>query len=330
MIVDIFTHFMPPQLLKKMESLGPRFALAKRMMAFPELHNVDARFRAMDGFGDYRQIISLANPPFETLTTPAEGRELVRVSNDCLAELVQKHPDRFAAFVAGVPMHNMELNLEEIERAITTLGAGGIQIFTNVNEGPIDDPSLEPLFSAMEKYDLPIWLHPSRTASMTDYKTEAQSRFEMWWCFGSPYETAVAVSRLILSGLFDRHPRLKIIKHHMGGMIPYFDKSIEGGMAVLGTRTPNEDYSKVLPSLKRPFMDYYHMIYADTALFGASRGLACGMDFFGADHVAFGTDAPMGPIAATRDGVAHLNLVKSQLEAVFHGNAEKLINRPIV
>jgi uncharacterized protein len=315
--------------LSKMESLGARFALAKRMKAFPELHNVDARFRAMDGFGDYRQIISLANPPFETLTSPEEGRDLVRVSNDCLAELVQKHPDRFAAFVAGVPMHNMELNLEEIERAITTLGAGGIQIFTNVNEGPIDNPGLEPLYAAMERYDLPIWLHPSRTASMTDYKTEAQSRFEMWWCFGWPYETAVAISRLILSGLFDRHPRLKIITHHMGGMIPYFDKRIEGGMAVLGTRTPNEDYSKVLPSLKRPFMDYYHMIYADTALFGASRGLACGMDFFGADHVAFGTDAPMGPIAATRDGVAHLNLDKSQLEAVFHGNAEKLINRPI-
>src|ERR1019366_1664958 len=284
MILDIYTHFMPPQLLKKMESLGPRFAMVKRMMAIRELHNLDARFRSMDGFGEYRQIISLANPPFETLTTPEEGRDLVRVSNDCLAELVHRYPDRFPAFVAGVPMHNMELNLEEIERAIETLGAGGIQIFTNVNGGPIDDPSLEPLFAVMEKYDLPIWLHPARTAAMTDYKTEAQSRFEMWWCFGWPYETAVAVSRLILSGLFDRHPRLKIITHHMGRMIPYFDKRIEGGMAVLGARTPNEDYSQILPSLKRPFMDYYHMIYADTALFGASRGLACGLDFFGADH----------------------------------------------
>jgi uncharacterized protein len=329
MIVDIYTHFMPPQLLKKMESLGPRFAMVKRMLAVQELHNLDARFRAMDGFGEYRQIISLSNPPFETLTTPEEGRDLFRVSNDALAELVRRHPERFAGFVAGLPMHNMDLNLEEIERAIETLGASGIQIFTNVHGGPIDDPSLDPLFAVMEKYDLPIWLHPARTAAITDYKTEPQSRFEMWWCFGWPYETAVAVSRLILSGLFDRHPRLKLITHHMGGMIPYFDKRIEGGMAVLGTRTPNEDYSQILPSLKRPFMDYYHMIYADTALFGASRGLVCGMEFFGADRVAFGTDAPMGPIAATRDGIAHLNLEKSQLEAVLHGNAEKLINRPI-
>jgi aminocarboxymuconate-semialdehyde decarboxylase len=226
-------------------------------------------------------------------------------------------------------MHNIDLNLEEIERAIETLGASGIQIFTNVHGGPIDDPSLDPLFAVMEKYDLPIWLHPARTAAITDYKTEPQSRFEMWWCFGWPYETAVAVSRLILSGLFDRHPRLKLITHHMGGMIPYFDKRIEGGMAVLGTRTPNEDYSQILPSLKRPFMDYYHMIYADTALLGASRGLVCRMAFFGLERVAFGTDAPMGPIAATRDGIAHLNLEKSQLEAVLHGNAEKLINRPI-
>jgi aminocarboxymuconate-semialdehyde decarboxylase len=329
MIVDIYTHFMPPQLLKEMESLGPRFAMVKRMLAVQELHNLDARFRAMDGFGEYRQIISLSNPPFETLTTPEEGRDLFRLSNDALAEIVRRYPDRFAAFVAGLPMHNMDLNLEEIERAIETLGARGIQIFTNVHGGPIDDPSLDPLFAVMEKYDLPIWLHPARTAAITDYKTEPQSRFEMWWCFGWPYETAVAVSRLILSGLFDRHPRLKLITHHMGGMIPYFDKRIEGGMAVLGTRTPSEDYSHILPSLKRPFMDYYHMVYADTALFGASRGLVCGMEFFGADHVAFGTDAPMGPVAATRDGIARLNLEKSQLEAVFHRNAEKLINRPI-
>jgi len=329
MIVDIYTHFMPPQLLKKMESLGPRFAMVKRMLAVQPLHNLDARFRAMDGFGEYRQIISLSNPPFEMLTTPDEGRDLFRLSNDALAEIVRRHPDRFAGFVAGLPMHNMDLNLEEIERAIETLGACGIQIFTNVHGGPIDDPSLDPLFARMEKYDLPIWLHPARTAALTDYKTEPQSRFEMWWCFGWPYETAVAVSRLILSGLFDRHPRLKLITHHMGGMIPYFDKRIEGGMAVLGTRTPNEDYSHILPSLKRPFMDYYHMVYADTALFGASRGLICGMEFFGADHVAFGTDAPMGPVAATRDGIARLNLEKSQLEAVLHGNAEKLINRPI-
>jgi aminocarboxymuconate-semialdehyde decarboxylase len=198
-----------------------------------------------------------------------------------------------------------------------------------VNGRPLDDPQFKPLFAAMAQYDLPIWLHPARNASMTDYSSEKQSRLEMWWCFGWPYETSVAMSRLVLSGVFDRHPKLKIITHHLGGMIPYFDKRIEDGMALLGTRTQTEDYSGILPSLKRPLIEYFHMFYADTALFGASRGLACGLDFFGAGNVVFATDAPFGPVASTRDGVAHLNLEKAQLDAIHHHNAEKLINMRI-
>jgi aminocarboxymuconate-semialdehyde decarboxylase len=147
----------------------------------------------------------------------------------------------------------------------------------------------------------------------------------MWWCFGWPYETSVAMSRLVLGGVFDRHPKLKIITHHMGGMIPYFDKRIEDGLSLLGTRTQTEDYSGIIPALKRPLIDYFHMFYADTALFGASRGLECGLDFFGVDHVVFASDAPLGPLATTCDGVTGLGLEKAQLEAVQHGNAEKLL-----
>jgi predicted TIM-barrel fold metal-dependent hydrolase len=329
MIVDIFTHFMPPQLLQAMESLGTRVGLVKRVRSVPALHDLDARFRAMDPFGDYRQILSLGSPPIEAITTPAQARDLARVSNDALAELVKRHPRRFPAFVAGLPFHDVDATLAEAERAIGTLGARGIQIYTNVNGRPLDDPEFEPLFAAMEKCDLPIWLHPARTATMTDYAAEKQSRFEMWWCFGWPYETSVAMSRLVLSGLFDRYPKLKIITHHLGGMIPYFDKRIQDGMAVLGSRTQAEDYSGVLASLKRPLIEYFHMFYADTALFGASHGLACGLDFFGPDHVVFATDAPLGPVASTRDAVAALGLEKSQLESVFHRNAEKLLNMRI-
>jgi uncharacterized protein len=329
MIVDIYTHIMPPQLLKSMESLGASSGLVKRMAAISELHDLDARFRAMDAFGDYRQIFSIPNPPLETITTPAQGRDLARIANDAMADTVLRHPTRFPAFIAALPLHEMDLAMEELKRAIETLGARGIQIFTHVNGRPLDDPQYEPLFATMAAYDLPIWLHPARTAAMTDYSSEKQSRLEMWWCFGWPYETSVAMSRLVLSGVFDRHPKLKIITHHLGGMIPYFDKRIEDGMALLGTRTQTEDYSGILPSLKRPLIDYFHMFYADTALFGASRGLSCGLDFFGASNVVFATDAPFGPVASTRDGVAHLNLEKAQLDAIHHHNAEKLINMRI-
>ena len=329
MLVDIYTHIVPPQLLKYLESQGGSSGLVKRMAAVHELHNLEARFRAMDAFGDYRHVISLPNPPLEAITTPAQGIELARLSNDAMAEMVSRHPDRLPAFVAALPFHDMDSTLTELKRAIETLGARGIQIFTNVNGRPLDDPQFEPIFAAMEKYDLPIWLHPARTAAAKDYASEQVSRFEMWWCFGWPYETSVAMSRLVLCGIFDRHPKLKIITHHMGGMIPYFDTRIEGGMALLGTRTQSEDYSGILPALKRPLIEYFHMFYADTALFGESRGLACGLDFFGVSNVVFATDAPFGPVASTRDGVSHLGLEKSQLEAVHHRNAEKLLNMRI-
>jgi aminocarboxymuconate-semialdehyde decarboxylase len=329
MIVDIYTHIMPPALLKSMESLGQSSGLVKRMAAIQELHNLDARFRAMDAFGDYRQIISLPNPPLEVVTTPEQGRELARLANDSMAEMVARHPDRLPGFVAALPFHDVESAAAEMKRAVETLGARGIQIYTNVKGLPLDDQQFEPIFAAMEKYDLPIWLHPARTTSMADYTSEKVSRLEMWWCFGWPYETSVAMSRLVLSGVFDRHPKLKIITHHMGGMIPYFDKRIEDGLSLLGTRTQSEDYSGVIPALKRPLIDYFHMFYADTALFGASRGLECGLDFFGVDHVVFASDAPLGPLATTCDGIAGLELDQEHMKAVHHGNAEKLLKMKV-
>ena len=330
MIVDIYTHIMPPEFLKSMQGLGSSSGIAGRMVAVRELHDLDARFRAMDEFGEYRQIFSIPNPPIETVTNPVQGRELARIANDAMAEIVQRYPSRFPTFIAALPLHTVDSAMEELERAMQTLGARGVQIFTHVNGRPLDDPQYEPIFRAMAKYDLPIWLHPARTAAATDYASETRSRLELWWCFGWPYETSVAMSRLVLSGIFDRYPKLKIITHHLGGMIPYFDKRIEYGMALLGTRTQTEDYSGVLPSLKRPLIEYFHMFYGDTALLGESRGLACGLDFFGAGNVVFATDAPFGPVAATRDGVARLNLGKAQLDAIQHHNAEKLINMEIV
>src|SRR5947207_23963 len=185
-------------------------------------------------------------------------------------------------------------------------------------------------FAAMAGYDLPIWLHPARTAAMPDYAAEKKSRFEMWWCFGWPYETSVAMARLVFSGVFDRHPKLKIITHHLGGgMIPFFDGRIGAGMDVLGARTSDEDYSKVLSSLKRPHLDYFHDFYADTALFGAGNGLSCGLDFFGADHVVFATDAPLGPIAKTIEAVEKLGLDPAVRRKIMHGNAEQLLQRPL-
>jgi aminocarboxymuconate-semialdehyde decarboxylase len=150
---------------------------------------------------------------------------------------------------------------------------------------PLDDPAFEPIFATMAELDLPVWLHPARTASMPDYPAEPKSRFEMWWCFGWPYDTSVAMVRMVFSGLLDRYPGLKIITHHLGGMIPYYDGRVGPGLQVLGSRTSDEDYSN--PALaEAPHLDYLHDFYGDTALFGGGiQAVRCGLEFFGADHV---------------------------------------------
>jgi uncharacterized protein len=96
-------------------------------------------------------------------------------------------------------------------------------------------------------------------------------------------------------------------------------------LAVLGSRTRNEDYSGVLSSLKRPHLDYFKMFHADTALFGASRGLDCGVGFFGTGNVVFASDAPFGPIAETRDAIEEGELDGQSRAAILHGNAERLL-----
>ena len=190
MKIDIYTHIFPQDFYARWMAAAPGLAdIGKRMISVTAVHDLDARFRAMDGFGDYAQIISLPNPPLESITTPEIGTELARMGNDSMAEICAKHGDRFPGFVAALALHDFDGAMTELHRAITELGAKGVQIFTQVNGRPLDDPEFRPLFAAMADHDLPIWLHPGRPAMVSDYGAEKRSRFEMWWALGWPYDT---------------------------------------------------------------------------------------------------------------------------------------------
>lgn len=326
-LIDIYCHIYPDRFFQEMTRVSPQLEnLGKRLRSIKKLFDLDERFREMDTFGDYRQIVSLPNPPIEDIAKPDVGLGLARIANDSMAELCRKYPTRFPAFAAALCLADIDGSLAEARRAIDTLGARGIQIFTNVAGKPLDDPAFRPVFDLMAQYDLPIWLHPVRTSAMTDYPSEPKSRFEMWWCFGWPYDTSVAMARLVFSGLFDRHPKIKVITHHCGGMIPYFDGRVGAGLQVLGSRTSDEDYSQVLPSLKRPHLDYFRDFHADTAMFGGQYGIRCGTEFFGADRIVFATDTPLGPISPTIEVVESLGLAQSDLRKIKSGNAAKLLN----
>jgi predicted TIM-barrel fold metal-dependent hydrolase len=228
-------------------------------------------------------------------------------------------------------MNNPDAALKEMDRAVSQLGARGIMFFTNVAGKPLDLPEFLPLFDEAARRDLPIWVHPGRGADFSDYKTEGQSKYEIWWTFGWPYETSVAMSRIVFSGLFDRLPSLKIITHHMGAMIPYFEGRIGYGWDQLGSRTSDEDYVGLLRSMKKRPIDYFRMFYADTALFGALAGTKCGLDFFGVDHVVFASDVPFEPmpglyIRETIRCIESLDITAEERERIYCGNARRLLH----
>lgn len=327
MRIDAFTHFMPARFFETLVESGAG-DIAKRMRSVRAIYDLDHRRKMVEGFPDYAQILSYPMPPVETLaSSPAQLEDYCKIINDGLAEICAKYPGQFPGWVAQTSPAMSDAGVREAERSIKN-GALGIQIYTNIGGRPLDEPAFEPLFAAMAQMDRPIWLHPARTAAMPDYAAEQQSRFEMWWCFGWPYDTSVAMARLVFCGLFDRYPNLKIVTHHLGGMIPYFDGRVGAGLQVLGARTSDEDYSRILPSLKRPHLDYFHDFYADTAMFGGGMGaLRCGLDFFGADKVVFATDTPLGPIQPAIEGLNRLEISDADRRKIFSGNAEKLIKK---
>ncbi|MDP2973200.1 MAG: amidohydrolase family protein, partial [Deltaproteobacteria bacterium] len=192
-------------------------------------------------------------------------------------------------------------------------------------------PETMPLFDLMAELDRPIWMHPARGADFPDYKSEPKSHYEIWWTFGWPYETSVAMAHLVFSGLFDRHPDIKIITHHLGGMIPYFVGRVGPGWDQLGTRTSDEDYTLVLKKLKRPHLDYFKLFYADTAMFGAREATICGLKFFGPERVLFGSDSPFDPekgsayIRWTIEIIDSLEISSADRQAIYEGNARRLL-----
>ena len=332
MKIDIFTHIFPKTYFDRMVKVAPKGKdMHKRVRNIPSIVNLEERFRIMDMFKDYAQVICLGSPPIEAFGPPPISTDMAKLANDGMAELVQKYPDRFPGFIASLPMNDPEGLLTETKRAMKDLGAVGVQVFTNVLGRPLTRPETMPLFDVMAEMDRPIWMHPARGADFPDYKGESKSHYEIWFVFGWPYETSVAMAHLVFSGLFDHHPDLKIITHHMGGMIPYFEGRVGPGWDQLGTRTSDEDYTLLLKKLKRRPLDYFRLFYADTALFGAREATVCGLKFFGPERVLFASDSPFDPekgsayIRSTSEIIDSLDIKPAERQAIYEGNARRLL-----
>jgi len=299
MRIDVATHILPARYFARLNQI-PGFFMAKRMKGIPCLFDLDVRFRVMDRFEAYQQVLSLALPSIDRLGPPEVTPDLARLGNDEMAAIVAAHPDRFAGAFGGLPLDNPEASLREVERLAANPAFVGVQIHSNVAGRPLDEPETLVIIEEIVRRGMPIFLHPARSAAFADYVTERESRYDLWQIFGWPYETTIAMARLVFTGLFDRHPDAVIITHHLGAMVPYFTGRISGGFEQFGTRGAEGEAERFPVPLAHPPAWYFRRFYADTALFGAPDGVRCGLEYFPPDRVLFGSDMPFDPEGGPR------------------------------
>lgn len=319
-IIDVFNHCLPPAYIEACRSrMSKPLVMFDRAVLIPGMSNLEERLQIMDPFPGYRQILSLSSPSPEAITGPEHSPELARVGNDALADWCAAKPDSFPGFIATLPMNNPDAALEEARRALDELGALGIQVYTHVNDLPLDRPEYLTLLEFMAERDQPVWLHPLRPSSRPDYPDESISKYDLWWTFGWPHETSVCAGRLVFSGIFDRCPDLKIITHHAGGTIPMMEGRLDGGLKSLGNRYAPEDAHAAETVLKEKPIDAFRRFYADTATFGSRIAIDAGLAFFGSEKTLFATDFPfagIGESIRSADGLGN---------NIFCNNAERLL-----
>ena len=300
--------------------------------------DVDARLRMMERYEGYVQILNISLPPPEDVASPKEAVELAKIANDSLAELVYKYPDRFIAATACLPLNDMDAAMKELDRAIKELKFRGVQITTTIMDKPLDSPEFQPLFEKMNAYNLPIQLHPRTMKGGTRFLDEANAPKDVigFWAqtpYNWPFETTIAMGRLVFSGILEKYPNLKIITHHLGGVSPYHMNRVtyfmEGAEMRFGVdMMPKGNFTK-------RWADYYRMFYNDTACYGATDTLMCGVKFGGADHLLFATDVPFdstGGVRLIREtirSVEEMDISEADRKKIFEDNARNLFRLPI-
>ncbi len=325
--IDAIAHITPPSFLAALQKISPEDC-KRRILHTPPLFDLDARFRIMDEYG-VMQVITLG-PVITEIADPSKTVELARIANDGMAELVAKYPDRFVAAVASVPMNNPEAAMEELDRAIKVLKFRGVLINSNEYGKPLSDSMFMPLYEKMAKYRLPIFIHPQRGNNTPEYELP----YAIPSIFGWPYETTLAMTHLVFSGVMEKYPDLKVITHHGGGLVPYYEQRIvqhyaKHDMVISGGNSFQNN-------IVEPPIEYYKKFYCDTAIHGNVPALMLAKSFFGADRVMFGADMPLGDrffgfrsYLQTIKAINEMDITDEDRKKIFADNARKVYRLPI-
>jgi len=330
--IDAYSHISPPRYTEVLRKDYPGFYNNMLGPCVP-LYDLDQRFRIMDKYENIVQVLTVGPvPSLESFADPQQSVELAKLANDEMAELVLKYRDRFVAAIALLPMNNIEAALKETDRAITELSFRGIYVHSNINGKPLDSPEFLPLFEKMVEYNLPIYIHPWRGDEFADYQTEKESKYRIASTFGWPYETTVAMTRLVFSGILEKYPNLKVVTHHCGGMVPYYEQRI---LQHYGSHERSHP-AKYLHGLTKTPLEYYKMFYNDTAIHGNTPALMLAYHFWGADHLVFGADMPLGDhyfgfrsYRQTINAIEAMDITDDEKKKIFVDNALNLLRIPV-
>lgn len=298
--IDVFAHVLPPSFYARMLQIEPEIPRRYAFFNNPTLGNMKNRRAHWDG--KTKQVISFVNALPEDYVGPSEAAALCWEGNEELIAMRRADADMFEAAVLMVPMNNMDEAVRIVrEQVLTNDDVVGVQIFTRALGLSIADKRFHPLFAALAEADVPALLHPVFDPRKPDNNI----------VFSWEYELTQAMMQMVQAGLFQEHPGLKVICHHAGGMVPFFAGRV----------------NRILPPEQAADMRKF---YVDTAILGNPRALDLAVDYYGVDHVLFGTDAPLGilPTGATKEILAaidEMNVLESDKDAIRCGNYRRLI-----
>ena len=275
----------------------------------------DLRIKEMDEAGVDVQLISHGAPSAQKLTTP-DAVAMVRRVNDRLAEAIARHPTRFAGF-ATLPTSDPAAAADELERMVTQHGFKGAMIHGLANGVFLDDARFWPIFARAEKLDVPIYLHPAlpHPQVMDVYYKEYAKDFPMVIraAWGFTVETATIAIRLVLSGLFEKHPRLKIVLGHLGETLPFLVWRIDQALSRPGAKPMR-------------FRDIFcNNFWITTSGFFSDPALVCCMMELGVDRILFSVDYPFVENKPGTAWMERIHLSAEDKAKILSGNAKRLL-----
>jgi len=278
--------------------------------SWAEWFDLDKSFEYMDSLGHQVDVVCSIGPfsVFFSDLPLSEGRDYALMWNEEMAGAVKKYPGRVWAS-AAVPLQDTRTAIEVVDDAVNRLGLMGVNLPGSVGEDArIDSERLEPFYAHCEKLGLPLFLHPTDVIFQDMLSDGYDGALHL--SLGRVIEVSVAAMRLILSGLMERHPKLKIVMSHTGGSLPY--------------QAGRMDKNSKAAKLPKPVQDYMKRMYTDTVS-PHSAGIKFAIDYYGIDHVMYGTDYPCWDPAPCLKLIDELKLSDTDKQKLFYDNARRIL-----